>query len=177
MRQPLLVEVDRNVVATGKANGKPVEVPVGSFSLHMKGQLDHNAGTVDTYDADGNRLTSEFDAGADGTVDARLTNTYDADGNMLTRESDDDADGTVDRRFTYTDDDDGNRLSEEWDTDANGTVDERYTFTYDDDGNRLTREWDIAADGTVDSRCTYNPPCPPEVHQARSCPGRTCVAL
>jgi len=36
-----------SVVATGKANGKPIEVPVGSFTLRMKGQLDQNAGMVD----------------------------------------------------------------------------------------------------------------------------------
>lgn len=35
------------VVATGKANGEPIEVPVGSFGLRMKGELDQEAGTVE----------------------------------------------------------------------------------------------------------------------------------
>ncbi|MBW2376736.1 MAG: hypothetical protein JRF55_12225, partial [Deltaproteobacteria bacterium] len=58
---------------------------------------------TNTYDASGNLIRTDFDAAANGTIDAVASQTeFDAVGNVLRRELDAGADGILDSIITMT---------------------------------------------------------------------------
>lgn len=110
-----------------------------------------------TYDADGNRLSSETDESADGTAEGLEYWTYDGDGNLLSYQVDADANGSIDWQELWVYDAEG-RLAATW-MEEQGESSWHSTFTYYINGKLRTEDHDRDGDGEVDfhDAYTYDP--------------------
>ena len=94
-----------------------------------------------TYDAQGRRITEEWDTELDGGRAEVLTIVYEGD-RRIRGNVDEGGDGTVDGTATYEYDAQGRMVKELWDKDGDGEVDEVLSHEYGADGRKTTSFYD-----------------------------------
>lgn len=184
---PLLVTQDTDldgapelgVTRTWDADGRVLTEAWDYELLDAWGTPYADEGWAYTYDADGNTLVMEYDAGLDGESVDVWTYSYDAHGHVLVLTTDRAGDGLLDGVDTHTYDADGNELTHESVTES-GSVMRRYTwvdgrmtrlevdrdgallwwqeYTHDTAGD-LSEMVEYLASGTADYRETYTYEC------------------
>lgn len=184
---PLLVTQDTDmdgapelgVTRTWDADGRVLTEAWDYELLDAWGTPYADEGWAYIYDADGNTIVVEYDAGLDGESVDVWTYSYDADGHVLVLTTDRAGDGLIEGVDTYTYDADGNELTHE-SVSESGSVMRRYTwvdgrmtrlevdrdgallwwqeYTYDAAGD-LSEMVEYLASGTADYRETYTYEC------------------
>lgn len=105
---------------------------------------------VNTYDNQGNRITSSKDFNGDGVFDRKLTSIFDANGNILISSRDDAIDGIIESNTTYTYDNNNNILTKRVDNLSDGSIEVIRIYTYDNNNNILTYSDDYGGTEYVD---------------------------
>lgn len=105
---------------------------------------------VNTYDNQGNRITTSKDFNGDGVFDRKFTNIFDANGNILISSRDDAIDGVIESNTTYTYDNNNNLLTKRVDNLTDGSIEFIRIYTYDNNNNLLTYSVDNGGTEYVD---------------------------
>ncbi|MDP8106031.1 hypothetical protein QJU39_10085 [Pasteurella atlantica] len=108
------------------------------------------SGRIDTLDAEGNVIKSEYDLNNDGRIDKTETKTYNDD-NTVKVAVDTYNDGKVDSVTIETYDSNGNIIKNEYDRDNDGVFEASDTRIYDDKNHLIVINHDTNNDGTTDS--------------------------
>ncbi len=116
-------------------------VLIKSFDYGIDGIIDTN----DTYNSDGNILTST-NYKLDGSIENIDIYIYDVNGNLITESSDANGDGIVRIVNIYTYNENGNMLTKT-ELDQGGEITAIYTYTYNINGNMLTKSYLYSIDG------------------------------
>ncbi len=111
--------------------------------------------TVFFYDEVGRLTASEFDAGANGTLERTTRRIIDGQGRLILEEVDEGGEGIPDLRFMLEYDDAGRLSAQEQDSDGDGYPDVRREFSYGPDERLISEAVYGQPDGVLLERTMY----------------------